>query len=283
MSFSAEWLALREPVDHASRNAAVGAALGAAFAGRSTVRVLDLGCGTGSNLRATAPLLGQRQEWLLADHDPALLVAARETLAGWADRARDADGRIDLVKDGRDITVTFYKADLTRDLAKLLAMKPELVTASALFDLISPDWIERFAGEVKAAGAAFFTVLTYDGRDSFAPAHPLDAEVIAAFAAHQHGDKGFGPAAGPRGAATLAHAFRSAGFTVQEGDSPWRIGPDHAALAGDLVRGIAGAVTETGKVGASGLHGWLAFRLRHLTQADALIVTGHTDTLALPG
>lgn len=283
MSFSAEWLALREPVDHASRNAALGTALGSALGGQGLVRVLDLGCGTGSNLRATAPLLGQRQEWLLADHDPALLIAARDALAGWADRSREGDGGIDLVKDGSDITVRFFKADLTRDLGKLLAMKPALVTASALFDLISPDWIARFAEEVRAIGAAFFTVLTYDGRDGFSPTHPLDAEVIAAFAAHQHGDKGFGPAAGPKGAAALANAFRGAGFVVQEGDSPWRIGPEHAALASELVKGIAGAVAETGKVEASGLHGWLAFRLRHLQQEGALIITGHTDTLALPG
>ena len=69
--FSADWLALREPLDHASRNAAVAAACAAHFAGAETLAVLDLGCGTGSNLRALAPILPERQDWRLVDHDPA--------------------------------------------------------------------------------------------------------------------------------------------------------------------------------------------------------------------
>ena len=41
------------------------------FGGRRPIRVVDLGCGTGSNLRATAPLLGAEQHWTLVDYDPA--------------------------------------------------------------------------------------------------------------------------------------------------------------------------------------------------------------------
>ena len=34
------------------------------------ITVVDLGCGTGSNLRATAPLLGPEQHWTLVDYEP---------------------------------------------------------------------------------------------------------------------------------------------------------------------------------------------------------------------
>jgi SAM-dependent methyltransferase len=282
MSFSAEWLALREPVDHASRNAAVADAVRAHFSERTIVHVIDLGCGTGSNLRASVPLLGPRQEWLLVDHDADLLVAARARLIDWADRSRAEDGMVRMVKDGRDITARFLKADLTRDIGTIVAARADLVTASALFDLVSAGWIGQFAQDVAAAGSAFYTVLTYDGRDAFAPAHPLDGAVIAAFAAHQKGDKGFGPAVGPDGASTLASAFRAAAYRVAEGDSPWRIGPAEAALAGELLTGIAAAVGETGAVPADALSAWLAFRRSGLSQAGALLLTGHQDTFAVP-
>lgn len=281
MSFSAAWLALREPVDHASRNPDLARGVQAHFAGRAHIRVVDLGCGTGSNLRATSALLPVDQDWLLVDYDPALLAAARTALSGWADEARAEGEALRLAKSGATLTVRFRQADLTTDLSAVLGGRPDLVTASALFDLISEAWITRFAAEVGQAGAAFYTVLTYDGRDAFAPGHPLDAAVIAAFARHQEGDKGFGPAAGPKGADALATAFRQAGFLVREAESPWRIGPDHAALAGDLLKGIAQAVAETGAVSATALDDWLAFRLAARSGAGALLVTGHRDTFAV--
>ncbi|MDP3319739.1 MAG: methyltransferase type 12, partial [Bosea sp. (in: a-proteobacteria)] len=86
--FSPEWLGLREPADHAARNPQVLAAVGAHFAGRSSLTVVDLGCGAGSNLRGSYAALPARQHWTLVDLDQRLLAATRETLSGWADEAR---------------------------------------------------------------------------------------------------------------------------------------------------------------------------------------------------
>ena len=52
--FSAAWLDLREPVDHRSRNRKLERALAKHFDGWRPITVVDLGCGTGSNLRAIA-------------------------------------------------------------------------------------------------------------------------------------------------------------------------------------------------------------------------------------
>lgn len=280
MSFSATWLALREPADHRSRDAALAGRL-QAHVGDKTLRVVDLGSGTGSNLRATAPLLGDEQAWTLVDYDPALLEAASLALADWADEARAEGEVLALLKDGRRITVSFRVADLNRDLDAVLAGGPDLVTASALFDLISEAWMRRFAARLAQSGAAFYTVLTYDGRDGFAPSHAQDAAVIAAFAAHQRSDKGFGPAAGPLAAAALADALRAAGYRVETGDSPWRLGPEDAALVGELLDGIAGAVAETKRLAPAALEEWLAFRQSSRTAPEALLTVGHTDILAV--
>lgn len=278
--FSADWLALREPADHRSRNAELAGKVGTRFAGHDVVRIVDLGSGTGSNLRATAPLLGNKQEWTLVDYDAGLLEAAAKVLSGWADEARAIGDDLVLVKGEATIGVKFRVVDLNRDLDAVLAGRPDLVTASALFDLISEAWMSRFAAALKAAGSAFYTVLTYNGKDQFIPEHPFDFGVIRAFGMHQRRDKGFGPAAGPRAAATLADVLRQAGYSVETGDSPWILKPADAELIRALVKGIAGAVEETGLIVDKGLADWTFYRESICDQKGSRMMTGHTDIFA---
>ena len=67
--FSDDWLALREPYDARARNAKVFAAVAALFEQHDTIQIVDLGCGTGSTMRALSPLLAARQKWRLVDND----------------------------------------------------------------------------------------------------------------------------------------------------------------------------------------------------------------------
>ena len=273
--FSADWLALREPADMRARSRELAAAVSARLSLRDHLEVVDLGCGTGSNLRGTAPLLGASQSWTLVDYDAALLDAARGALAGWADRFRLAGDGLALEKDGRRISVTFRRADLAQDLEAALGAQVDLVTASALFDLASPAFIAAFARAVARRRAVFYTVLTYNGIQRWTPRSPADNALAAAFHAHQMRDKGLGASAGPTAPAHLADAFRIEGYSVLEGDSPWVLDRRDAALVDELARGYATAVAETGKVDAATLAAW-----SKLARSGAEV--GHTDTLAMP-
>jgi SAM-dependent methyltransferase len=275
--FSADWLALREPADHAARSRALLDELCAHLARRDSVRVVDLGCGTGSNLRAMAAFLPKRQHWRLVDHDPALLARARGVLAAWADRSASADGELRLAKAGREITVSFMAADLAGDIEAVLTGPADLISAAAFFDLVSSPWIRRLALLAAGRDAAFYAALNYDGAETWLPAHPADAQMLAAFHAHQQRDKGFGVSAGPRSGAVLAETFGRLGYAVREAASPWRLGPGEQALVAAIARGIASAVAETGLVPASVVRDWLARRLE-----GAACRIGHTDLLALP-
>ncbi len=117
--FSADWLTLREPYDLRARNPMVFGAVTACFKSRSSVRVVDLACGTGSTLRALSPHLPARQNWKLIDHDPDLLArAASSPLAA-------------------DTSVTAIPLDLNHDLEAALDGATDLVATSALLDLVS--------------------------------------------------------------------------------------------------------------------------------------------------
>jgi SAM-dependent methyltransferase len=273
--FSPDWLALREAADHRSRDRGLAEALARHARERERVAVVDIGCGTGSNLRATSALLGAAQSWTLVDYDARLLGIAREQLAAWADEARAVGDILHLRKSGRAITVSFRQADLNQDLDSALGPAADLITASAFFDLASPEFIARFTHATAARRAAFYTVLTYNGVQRWAPPHAADEAMAKAFHAHQMTDKGLGQAAGPLAPKALAGAFRAATYDVWEGDSPWRLDHADAVLLHELVPGFAGAVAETGRVPPATIEAWLS-------QARDACEVGHTDTLALP-
>ncbi len=252
MGFSAAWLALREPADLAARDAGLLAAAVQA-AGPAPI-IVDLGCGTGSTLRAFQPHLTTNPTWRLVDADPALL-----------DRAA--------LLAGPDVAL--HQLDLRR-IDDLPFDGAQLVTASALLDLCARDWVVALADRLARMSLPFYAALTYDGVMTWTPADPDDAAVTAAFNTHQRGDKGFGPALGPDAADVCAEIFSAAGFRVMQAESPWHLAEADAALQADLVTGIAAAATEAG-------HDATAWGARRAAAAAATLChIGHRDFLALP-
>lgn len=259
-----------------ARNADVANAVAARFQLREAVSVVDLGCGSGANLRATSALLPSQQRWLLVDIDEAHLTVARELLAAWADGVElSADGRMMLTKGQAHLDVSFSGRDLACDLAGVLEAPFDLVTASALFDLTSPEFIRQLARQTADMRASFYAVLTYNGLQSWSPHRPADNQIASGFHRHQMQDKGFGPAAGPTAPAHLADQFRINGYAVTEGDSPWRLGRGDRMLIDEIARGCAMAASEMGVADDKTIEAWIR------TQRQAA-QTGHTDIFAAP-
>jgi hypothetical protein len=262
MSFSLQWLALREPYDRAARNPAVLEALGAAFAGRSAVRVADLGCGTGSTMRAVAPLLPARQTWRLVDNDIALLETAAESTPAM-----------------HEVTTAHF--DLADDLGRAIADDSDLVTTSALLDLVSAEWLERLVSILSISGRPLYAALSFDGRVDLTPACAGDAGIIAAVNRHQLTDKGFGPALGPQGGAATVAALQAEGFAIAHGASDWVFGPADEAIQREMLAGWAGAAGEMG-IAPEVIDAWLAERRAHLAAGCSAMRVGHLDFFAAP-
>jgi SAM-dependent methyltransferase len=280
MTFSPEWLALREPADHASLNSDVRSALARHFMHRASIQVVDLGCGAGSNLRGLADILPPAQSWTLVDYDKALLLAAYERLAAWADASEEDNGeKLIASRHGRRLTIGFKRQDLTAVNFVDLFGDADLVTAAALFDLVSVPVIETIVDAVVARRKVFMTVLSYDGHARWTPPQDLDGLMRDAFNAHQRTDKGFGPAAGPMATDALAKAFHRRGYQVLRGTSAWVLDSRFETLRKALDEGWAAAVVETGKLPQASADAWLAARR---SAPDAVSVVGHEDLLAVP-
>ena len=262
--FSAGWLDLREPHDQRARNPAVLDALAAALAGRDSVAVVDLACGTGATRRAVSSRLPGRQTWRLVDHDRALLARAG--------RAAPASG----------IDVATLTVDIARDLEDALSGPLELVTISALLDLVSAEWLDRLAAAIAGRRLLVYAALTYDGRMAFEPEEPRDAAIIEAVNRHQRGDKGFGPALGPTAASAAIARFEALGYDVVEGASDWRLGGLDRAIQAELIAGWGAAACEIGGLAPGAIDGWLARRGDWLAAGRSSIRVGHVDFFARP-
>ena len=195
-----------------------------------------------------------------------------------ADQVRPATAGLEVMKAGRSIRVEVRHADLATDPSAFAAHAPDLVTAAALFDLVSEQWIGSFAAALAAARVPLYAVLDYDGTNSWSPPHPADTAMIAAFNRHQGNDKGFGSAAGSRATELLAQRLAAASYRVERAPSPWRLGAGETELIRVLTQGFAEAVRETGEVPAATIEAWLRARM-----ADGVTCTvGHDDILAIP-
>ena len=278
--FAAAWLALREPYDHAARSPALADRFAAALG--KAPHLLDLGCGTGSNLRYLAPRIPDApQRWRCIDHDPALLEAARTALQDWSNgRGWPSCGDGDylrLARPGGDILVRFAARDLARGLAESDGIAG--LSASALLDLTSAAWLDAFAARCR--GTPLLMALSFDGRLLFEPAAPEDGEICRRFIAHQRTDKGFGPALGPDAATHLAEGLAMAGSAVRLERSDWRLGPPDGALLRATLTTIVAAAGEVAQDPCLG-H-WATLRRQQLAAGEFRLTVGHVDLLALPG
>lgn len=281
--FSADWLSQREWLDARSRSHCLTGLAAGWLAGRPPAcdgrhAILDLGCGSGSNLRFLAPRLPGPQRWRLVDHDPALLALARRNGA----TLRDAAGG-KLAVDARCRGLAPVDEELLAD--------AELVVASALFDLVSAPWVEALVAAAAERDQALLFTLSVDGDWAFLEAaggrieDDEDSAVRALFQAHQRRDKGLGPALGGTAPEALATAMAAAGYRVERAYTPWHLAAGEEALlplAESLLQGWHDAALAQAPEQRERLARWHARRGAELAAGELGLTVGHVDLLALP-
>jgi SAM-dependent methyltransferase len=263
-SFTAQWLALREPYDRRARSETVLDAVEAAFRDQTAISVVDLGCGTGATLRAIGPHLPVRQNWRFADNNLGLLAQA-------AGLGRPPER-----------TVEARTIDLVRDLELALDGSVDLITTSALLDLVSAEWLERLAVESAARRLPVYAAITYQGRATLAPAEPIDLEIVAAVNRHQRRDKGFGPALGPEAGLRAVRSFERVGYSIVTGSSDWVFEPEDRDIQLEVLAGWAAAAVELEDLPSNTIASWLARRRAHVAAGRSRMRVGHVDFFAAP-
>jgi SAM-dependent methyltransferase len=259
MGFDPHWLNLREPADQKARDRNLLLLATGTIGKQPACTVLDIGCGSGSTYRSMQPLLDKATRWRLLDNDSLLLDEVRKRHGGAVDTVE-------------------------MDLGDVNALPLDdvvIVTASALFDLCSADFIGRLSRRLGNSGIGLYAALNYDGEMAWTDEHALDHKMTAVFNAHQQTDKGFGVSLGPQAWATLADAMREQGCKVETADSPWVLADGDADLHLLLLNGIVSAVQEYGELEHEDVASWYAYRQRSAIEKSGLCRIGHRDVVAL--
>jgi hypothetical protein len=264
MSFSPQWLALRESHDLRARNTEVIAAVAERFAHLPSITLVDIACGTGATRRAMAPHLPRPQHWHLIDNDLSLLA------------------RASAMPSPAGCTTRTIPVDLAHDLEAALDGAPDLIACSALLDLVSGEWLERLAIECAARRLPLYAALTYNGVVALEPFDKNDPDIIAAINHHQLGDKGFGPALGPYAAKALIKHATSIGYDTVSGPSDWLIRPEDPDMQRAVVTQWAQVAQEMGALPTANIASWLARRIAAIDASELTIRVGHTDVFAFP-
>jgi hypothetical protein len=279
------WLRLREPCDIAARSEALTRAIAETLPVEGPVCVLDLATGEGSNIRFLAGRLPGPQRWLAVDRSPTLLRGLCERMSSWGEERgytvqTDADGcRL----HGADIEcdVETRQVDLgALDRHDIFAGR-HLVTASALLDLVSTQWLRALVAHCQRERASALFTISYNGDFSCAPAEAEDGLVRDLMNEHQKTDKGLGgPATGPDAVTRAVRCFAEAGYHVQCEPSDWALGPAEQDVQRALVDGWAEAATEIAPDRTSTIADWRARRLAHVEAGRSRVIVGHDDLAA---
>ncbi|MGV0875628.1 class I SAM-dependent methyltransferase [Martelella sp. FLE1502] len=260
--FETDWLALREPADRLARAPALLDILSRYLQAMLAPAIVDIGCGTGSTWRSLQSHVPNHTRWLLLDHDPALLEEAERGI-------------------GNDQGVAFRRFDLN-DLQDLPLEGVPMVTASALFDLVSEDFCVAFCDRLVDQGCGLYAALNYDGIIRWTHRHPLDDDMVEAFNRHQQTDKGFGRALGPAAGACLERLLEARGYQVEAMTSPWRMDATAAALQKAFLSGFRQPLQEMSGRSEADIEDWLAFRMAAIAAPESLCEVGHIDLIAMP-
>ena len=285
-SLLSTWLQLREPADAAARSDRLTRTIADALATNETVQVLDLATGTGANLRFMAPHLSGRQRWLVVDRDSALLALLPDLMSSWSavrryDVATVSGNECVIQGEQLECHVETRSLDLNSlDAVDIFAGR-QLVTASALLDLVSEEWLSALAARCREVGAAALFAVTYNGWSSCSPEEPEDEMIRHLLNRHQKTDKGLGgSAAGPDAAGCAARCFEDVGYRVRTEPSDWALGSAEHELQRRLIEGWAKAAAELASDNASEIARWRARRIGHVDAGRSHISVGHLDVAA---
>ncbi len=274
--FSIDWLDLREAADRRARDDKLLEQarqwLQTDLKREAGMTVVDLGAGTGSTLRVFSSSLTPSPDvtsvegiaWRLVDQDAALLAEARR-------------------RHGDAHSLQTYEIDLT-DIVALPLAGAQLITASALFDLVSAEFIDTLTAalhdQCQQQSLGIYAALNYDGTTRWTPSHPMDEFVLDAFNRDQRRDKGFGVALGPDAIPYLEEVLKEAGFRVLTASSPWLLDGADSGLVEALIAGIGEAVAGDSALDSEQLQEWIQFRKAQAATGTCMV--GHRDLLALP-
>ncbi len=214
------WLNQRYEVDRQARNKEVESIFRARLsAGKITI--VDIGAGTGSNLRYYhGRLSAQEQHWYLVDQEKVLL---EETLANLDSEVNQCEENVwQLRHNQKDIVVHFVEADVFTNSIDPFLERADLILSNAFFDLASAVQLRDFLGKLDFGRQTFLSTINYTGM-RFIPGDTEDGYWIDHYEEHMRRDRPEGRSTGPDCVGLIIEFFEHQDLRYHVGGSNWEL------------------------------------------------------------
>ncbi len=265
-----DWLNLRFEADAEARNKDLEQQALATVV-PSEIVVVDVGAGTGSNLRYYSKVLPQvRQHWKLLDLEFDLLETTLQNIQDDGGKVqRLGHGRYLLDLHGKEIQVELMPCDIFSDKTSALLNQADLVVSNAFFDLPSEQNIEVLLSWMDFSRQVLLATINYTGMH-FLEESTNDAYWIAQYEKHMRRSHGVGPDC----VDSMRHILSQRGLSCSVEPSDWRLNSNHP-----LRKGIFDFMEEAFRDLSLNLE---EFHLWATSKLDSELIVSHSDVLVLP-
>jgi SAM-dependent methyltransferase len=288
------YLEAKRTVDDRSLNQGVLGALRADLASRGgrTLRVLELGAGTGTMAaRLFDWQVLSRAEYVLLDENAESLAVARQRISTLA-RALGASSEeeshfIEVHRQDVELRFSFVHAELERFL-ELTPSEPafDVLIANAFLDIVDvPSTLPRLF-ERAAADAAYWFSINFDGETSFLPEHEDDEALLAVY--HRSMDQRVRNGGRSGDSKTGRHLFEHlarAGASVRAaGSSDWVVHAAGGAYPADeayflhhLIHTVESELERHAEVPSQKREAWSKRRHAEVERAELALIVHQLD------
>lgn len=280
--FTTDWLSERFRFDSASRNEQIEQTCFSLFPSRKRLQIVDIGAGHGSNFFYLFPKIQQHQEWTFVELNEGLLDAALDRILVYARTQEfpfEREGQTIFFRaNQKDIKVTGKHASFL-ELEKVVSLAEiDLVTAAAVFDLLSVELFEQFAKTLIQARIPLLSTINYLGM-AFQPEVEGDALYLKFYNDHMLRQQDFGQSMGPDCMKHMGAFFQKNGVQMEIGSSDWQVGTEdqrmHHFLLGYLEHAIGEILADEQRKRAFEL--WLARKRKMVEKRGLETVVFHQD------
>ena len=284
-NFSIQWLEDRFPFDIAARNKTVENACLHYCQNKETLRIVDIGSGTGSNGLYFFEKFPQTQEWTFIELNKELLEAAFARIKTWADEKGYPSSRdglaMQLELPGREVQIKGLNTSFL-ELQKVIDLhQVDLVTAGAVFDLLTQEMFQSITDQLIFHQVGLLATLNFTDQ-RFQPSLSGDEQYIRLYKEHMLRPQAFGQSMGPDCYEQMTRYYEKSELDWVGGKSEWEIGPGDTTMHVHVLNFMENSVPEMLTDELDDFGEWIA-KKKQLVHAQQLSTyVSHYDIFVKP-
>ena len=282
------WLEHRFSTDEDARNPNIEKKFIEYFSERDRLSILDAGAGTGNNFRYFFKKLGnQHQEWILLEQDGEMIANCRDKLSDFAREqgyhfSQDGDYLVIEAKE-KKASIQLLQGQLQniRELADMENL--DVVTANALFDLVSYDQFDTFASQLACYQVCLMATLNYY-ETSFLPFSEDDGRYLNYFHTHMTRPQDFGEAMGPNCSEEMLDLLAAHEMKSEQESSQWHLKRYDTTMQHYILHFFENAIRDLNlsENEVRDMEVWLSDKKKMSHEHELEIIVDHSDIFAYP-